>query len=278
MLKKQSIEAIKAMGIDYDALVSAIKDTKEVDLTLPEGTFYTEDAINELRTNIKRGHEEAYTEIWGKSMNEKHALGLSTRDAKNPEKVIAALKSKGAEEANVEPNTKIKELEESIKRLQTETIPEKERQYAELETKYKGYLEREQYISVLPKDAISILTPDEHIARVKQYAIRGENGEAIDPKTGIPFKDKMERPIPFTDKVNEFYKNNPALLQTQQQNTDTGKKMHHSTNGKQVGQLDMTKVTAEIQGKYDMNDHKQRAQARAEITAAMVNNAQANTA
>lgn len=278
MLPKANIDALKAMGLDYDALVAAIKDTKEVAITLPEGSFYSDADITELKDNVKKGHEQAYREIWGKEMNEKHALGLSTRDAKNPEKIAQAFMTKGAESANVEPNAKITELEASIKRLQTEVIPEKDRLYSELEGKHKGYLERETYISALPKDINPLLTPDEHIARIKAVAIRGENGEAINPATNQPYKDKMEKVVPFADKVQEYYKANPALLQAQQAPAAPARPMNHSTQGKQVGKLDMTQIVQSVQSQYDMTTRAGREAAQAAITAAQVANAQANTA
>lgn len=263
MLDNSTKAWLKAMGIEPDALINAVKDSKEVAIAKPEGSFYTDEAIDEMKVNVKKGHEEAYPEILGKTLNEKYELGLSTKDAKNIEKVMEAMQSKGAKSANIEPSKKIQELEESLQRMR-ETY---DKDVSEWKSKYTEREEYDNYASVVPENANKFLTKAEHVARVKSMLKIGENGVAVDVATGAVLKDKLEKPIMFKDAVAELYKTRENWLEPAQVQPQA-KPFSHSTSSsaaKKAGQFDHQAAYEKAMQQYDVTTPEGRAAARAAI-------------
>lgn len=261
MLHSTTKARLKELGIDPDQLIAAVKDAKEVEVTLPDGSFYSDEAIDEMKSNVKKGHEEAYPEILGKTLNEKHELGLSTKDAKNLEKVMEAMHAKGVKSASTEPSKKIQELEESLNRMR-ETY---EKDVNEWKGKYTERVEYDQYASVVPENANKFLTRDEHVARVKQRVRIGENGVAVDATTGAVLKDKMEKPILFKDAVSELYKSNEGWLHTESPAAPKPAFTHSTSSSaaRKAGSFDHDAVLARVTSQYDTSTPEGRAAARA---------------
>lgn len=274
MISKSSISKLKEMGIDTDALIAAMKDAKEVNVNIPDGTFLTDDKIAELKNNVKQGHEQAYPEIWGKNLNKEYELGLSTTDAKDHKKVIEALKNKTLQEADKHPDAKVKELEASIKKLQEEVIPSYETKAKEWQSKYQEREIYDKYASLIPEKANKFLTKDEHINRIKSMYEITEKGTLIDKSTKMPVKDKLERELPANEVITELYKTKEGWLQP---DAEPAKGVFsHSTNGNGIGgnkrgNFDYDAKLAEVTAKYNMNDREQRSMAMAELTAAQIN-------
>jgi hypothetical protein len=274
MITATTKAALKQLGIDPEQLIAAIKDTKEVEITVPQGSVYSDADIEEMKANVKKGHEQAYPEILGKTLNEKYELGLSTKDAKNIDKVMEAMEAKGLAKANIEPNKKVQELEASIKKLQEEAIPEYERKAKEWETKYNERLEYDSYSSTIPENANKFLTRDEHIARVKSRLKIGENGIAVDAQTGMPIKDKLEKPVLFKDAVAELYKSNETWVEpTSAAPSGGAKPFSHSTSAgaaRKAGAFDHDAALQRVQSQYDMRTPEGRAAARTAMANEMI--------
>jgi len=278
MLKQAQKDRLKQLGIDPEALIKAATDEAEVDIALPEGTLLTDEKIAELKANVKKGHEEAYPEIFGKQLNEELALGLSTTDAKNHKKVIEAIQKKTIEEAKIEPAQKVKELQESIKNLQEKVIPEYEGKAKDWESKYKQRERFDEYAKLIPKDANPVLTTEEHVARIERLYELGENGTIIDKKSGQPVKDTLEKARDRAEVIAETYKSNDGWLKSAD-NNDKSRQFHHSTNaaGHNTSQgkgFTYDKAIASLNEKYDRTDPTQRAQYMQELTTLQVNHAQ----
>lgn len=274
MLSKSAQEKLlKQLKFD-DTKIAELLGENEVDVDIPALHILDDTALQELKNNVKKGHEQAFPEIKGKELNTKYELGLSSSDAKDLDKVMDAMKAKGIAEAGVAPNTKIQELTASLRKLQEEVIPN----YTKEVNEWKGkYAEREifdQYASVIPETANKFLTKEEHIMRVKKAVSIGENNVAINPATGESYKDNLENPIPFNDYVGNLYKSNEGWLQPE--NTGNTGKFHHSTNGGTSGTARKTVDVDAIRAKYDVTDPKQRVQMQQEITTATINSAKAS--
>jgi hypothetical protein len=67
-ISKASIEKLKALGIDTDAIINAAKDPKEIDVTIPDGIFMTEAQLSErdgvkVSEGVKQGETQAKTAL-----------------------------------------------------------------------------------------------------------------------------------------------------------------------------------------------------------------------
>lgn len=272
MLSKSNQERLLKMLKVPDARVKELLADGEIELTdtdIPTLTILDEAGLTDLKANVKKGHETAYKEIWGKEMNAKYELGLSVTDAKDHDKVMEAMKNKGITEANIPANEKVKTLEASLKKLQEEVIPAEQRKYKEIEAKYNDRLMFDQYSSVIPKNANSFLTMEEHVNRVKGKVAIGENGVAINPATNQPYRDSMEKEILFNDYVSELYTKNDGWLQPEQKQQQQS--FHHSTSGGGNGNGKSKVDVDAIRAKYNVADPADRQRMQAEITAATIN-------
>src|ERR1039457_6396073 len=98
--QRKMLERLKFTKEKIDEILG---DTKEVDLEIPEYHVFDETGLTELKTNLKAGANKDYPEIWCRRMNKDYELGLSSDDAKDEVKVLAALKANTLKEANVTP-------------------------------------------------------------------------------------------------------------------------------------------------------------------------------
>ena len=269
MLKKQDIDKLKALGIDAEKLSAAIADTNEVDFVVPDGKMYTDAQIDELKGNVKASHEKDYGEIYLRKLNKDHELGLTGADAKDEKKILASLREKAVKEAGIAPNQKIKELEDSIAKLQNEVIPAEQAKVKDWESKYKERETYDKYASLVPKGANPLLTTAEHVNRIKGLYSLNEDGSLTDVATGKVVKDNLEKSRAASEVIAETYKNKEGWLQGEQ----TKQPFHHSTQGgfNNNGKFNSEKTFEAISAKYDMNTMEGRQMAQNEFTAAQVN-------
>jgi len=123
MLSKEQTDAFAVMlGIEADVLAQAVSDEKEVKLELPKGRFLTSEKEEELLSNHgKRRYDSG--------------IEKATKDAfdsKSKEDFIKEITDAALEEAKVEPNKKVIELEKSISNLQ-KIVVEKEDAFSNLQ-------------------------------------------------------------------------------------------------------------------------------------------------
>lgn len=272
-MKKTDIENwLKKYGVDPEAVTKALTTDEDVEITLPDGDIYTEDKINELKTNVKKGHEKAYSEILGKQLNAEHELGLSVTDAKDLTKVMAAMEAKGEKKGTRTPNEKVQELESSLEKLRNQ-LKEKDGEVSTWQNKFKEREIFDTYASLVPENANKFLTREEHVNRIKSLVDIGENGIAIDRTTGQPFKDKLENPRKLAEVVGELYTSREGWIQPEPQTPKPA--FVHGTPRPSVSGNNRTMnydaKLAEVYSKYDMSTLEGRKMAQAELTAAQVN-------
>ena len=279
-ISKASIENLKAQGINIEAIIEAVNSRTEMEVPVPSGKFYSDDDVNTLKENVKKGHEKAYPEIFGKEINAKYELGLTPSEAKDHDKLLSALQDKAISVAKLEPNKKVEELQASLRKLQEEVIPQKEQAVNEWKSKYEQREEFDRYASLIPENANKYLTKEEHVARVRKAVQWGENGVAIDPSTGKAYKGELEKDMHVKDVVAKLYKENEGWSMTE--TPAAAKPFHHSSNGsatgRQVGAFDYDKAWGEISQKHNVNTVDGRQAAQREMTAMQVQHTQANQA
>ncbi len=265
---------LQEMGFDPENLINAIKDAKEVSISIPEGKIYKDADIDELKTNVKASHEKDYSEIYLRKLNKDYDLGLTASDAKDEKRVLQAMKEKAVKDAGVEPDKKVKELELSIKKLQDEVIPTVKKEADEWKSKYSQREEFDFYASLIPKGATSILTKEEHVNRIKGMYKKNEDGTWTDIKAGVVVKDNLEKPITdIAGKITEVYKSNEGWLQAEV--APAKPQFHHSTQGgfgaASAGKFDHAKSWEAVSAKYDTSTREGREMAQQEFTTLQVN-------
>lgn len=188
-LNQESKDKLKALGLDVDALEVAVKSETETEITIPAGSFFTDDTLlardaNKIEEGKRLGITEGKTagfEIANKTMIEKYGL-KDVKKTDEPAKVIeamAATLSKGDEG-----------LKGQISALQTD----KEallQQLSEKDNKMKDFELTTTLLSVLPQNRTSVLSDNEYLGILKSSVeeIDGKlavklNGEVLrDPKT-----------------------------------------------------------------------------------------------
>jgi len=275
MIKIESIKSmLKALKVSDEDIAKLTKEGEELDFTIPKDLHILSDTeLQDTKTRVKTGHEQAYPEILGKELNTKYELGLSSSDAKDYDKLIAAVQKKAIENAKLPIDEKVKGLEASLKKLQDEVIPAKDKEVQEWQGKYKERETFDKYASVIPETANKYLTKEEHVNRVKREVTMGDNGEAINPATGQPYKDNLEKTILFADKVKDLYatKENWSQPAEAQKNAFSHSTSKASVSGTNRSNFDQDKAIAAAREKYDFSDPNQRRQAMAEVTTAQIN-------
>lgn len=202
MLNKAAQEKIlKALNFAPDAITELLKDG-EVDVEIPKMHVFDDAGLDELKSNVRKTNTAAEWETWGKKMNADHKLGLSTADAKDQAKVIAALNGKAVKDAGVVPDdAAIKAKDEKILALQT-TIDTKDAEVISFKNQLKDREINDEYRSYLHPDRNPALDDSEWIDRIKRnYEIVEEGGiKALkDKATGKVFNDAKENPLPAKD-------------------------------------------------------------------------------
>jgi hypothetical protein len=119
MLNKETSDKLAVLGFDVSKLTEAIKAEAETSLEVPR--LYPETDYNKFGENKdKEGFERGkltVTEILAKKMNDKYSLGFEEKDRRDFDKVTEALISKALKDAKIEPDKKVKELQDDIAKL-----------------------------------------------------------------------------------------------------------------------------------------------------------------
>lgn len=187
---------------DIDAFTEALKSESDTEFNLDTNNLIvrTKDEDAEFKNNIL---SEAKPEIWKQATeiqikNMKKDLGLEF-EGKEPEDFISNFKSKVLEEAKVEPNKKIEELNASLESLRGQ-LSEKENAFSE----FKNSTEKEKIklkaFSLMPEpknglskeEAITLFFSSHEVKEDGVY----RNGEKL--------KDNLEKAISFEDSVLSF--------------------------------------------------------------------------
>ena len=211
MLKKETQEKLlKLLGIPADKIAEVMVEG-EHDVEVPEVHVYTSDTLEQLKKNVRKDHEDWIDAVKGKKLNTDYKLGLSTADAKDPDKVLAAMQAKAAKDAGNIPPIELKEAMDSIEALKLR-ITEKETEVATFQTKLKEREVNDKYRSLLHPDRNPALDDDEWIARLKKhYDIEEKDGKeiVIDKATGKAVKDNLENPLPAKDVIAKRFADTP---------------------------------------------------------------------
>ena len=163
MKKKDLLDKIAGtLGLNAEEFAKVTNpETEELEITFPEGRFLTKDQEEQLLDNHgKKRYDagsEAAREMQLKDMSKLVGFEESIKD---PQKFIDKLKENILEEAKIEPNKKVQQLETSLETLRN-TIKDKDTAYQQLESSLKNMKTRSKLLDAIPKLADNGLKRDE---------------------------------------------------------------------------------------------------------------------
>ena len=188
---------LKGLHWTDEAIAKYIDSAQEMDLgeDLPKIHVYDEAGFNELTVNTRTKAEREALEIHLRKLNKDNELGLSAADAKDAEKVYAAMRAKAATEATKTPpewDTKFKTLQDSLTAKDTEVLTAKQ----ELEL----LRSEKKYSKMFWPEMDDALDNEEWVARLqKNFDIKkdGEIEGLWDKTTGAFVVDDKANTIPY---------------------------------------------------------------------------------
>lgn len=201
MNKKVIEDLAKVLKLDVKVLTEAIETEGKV-IELPEGSrFLTKEEVDTIKDNHGKTRYDAGkiagSEMLLKDLSEKVGFGESVKDG---ETFISKYKSSVLEEAKVEPNKKIVELEKSVENLR-DKLTEKDTAYESLQKSINGerqMLKAQSFVPELPEslglskaEAVNLILSGIDIKEDGLY-----KGDTI-------LKDSMEKPLTLENYVKE---------------------------------------------------------------------------
>jgi hypothetical protein len=216
MLKKETIQKIAGLlKIKEADLETALKDEKEVDVTI-EATLqtFTETEVATLKTNEYNSGKVKGVEMAVKETKEK--LGLEFQ-GKTIEGLLTAAQKKAIDDAKIEPNKKVEELNEKLTNAQNS--------YKELETKLKAKETEVQntkiktdvfkYIPAFGDEGPAFDQEDVYHKMLREgYEFKEENGKTVAYLNGKQVIDKVSNPVEMKDVVTGFLKEKKLISET----------------------------------------------------------------
>lgn len=209
---KNLIELAKFVEGGAEVLQKAIESKDEIEIKPIAGEFVTDEALNTLKqTRFEEGKKEGHTIGYDFAIKDvKKDFGLDI-EGKDRKVIVDAVKQKIIADAKIDPDKKVKELQESLEKLQGTYQTDLKTKDNEIET-YKqtlqGFKINSDLAAHLPAGLNGI--KPQHFATIArtEYSFDYEGDQLVAKKNGAVIKDKMEKPVPVADILSEFAKTN----------------------------------------------------------------------
>lgn len=211
MLNTQSIEKLKALGLDVDAITAAIKSDVETEITIPDLVPITQAELDIRDSNNKEA---------GKKLGESETKATLTKEVAKKLGIelkgdrIGDLVNDIQQKINASDDTKLKDLNEQIKLLQADKATlSKEFTTMQKEAKQKAF--DADLLSHLPTDVLTEFSPAEKLAVLKTKLVFEEvDGKTVAKKGSEILRDKnTQNPLELKDAISAAfadYKKTPA--------------------------------------------------------------------
>lgn len=248
MLTKETIKTISTLlKIKETDLEAAIKDEKEVDVTIDSKLqVFTETEVATLKNNEYKSGKDKGVEMMVKETKEK--LGLEFQ-GKTIEGLVTAAQKKALEEAKVEPEKQVKELQDKLTTVQNSykelegKLVEKDNEVITTKIKTEVF----KHIPSFGEEAPALDQDDVYnMMRTKGYEFKLENGKTVAYKDGKVVQDKLSEPVAVKDVVNTFLMEKKLLTPEHVPNGRGGTNLKPTTKFAALSEL---KKSFEEQGK-----------------------------
>ncbi|MDP4151187.1 MAG: hypothetical protein Q8943_17405 [Bacteroidota bacterium] len=213
MLKAADIKKIAGLlKVKAEDLTTAIKDDKEVEFAVPDGlTTLTTDELETRDKNQKEDGIKAGKEIGIKEVREK--AGLESSVGKDPEKIAAAIGAKALADAKIEPDKKVKLLEEQVAQLQG-SLTKKDGEIATIKQTASSIAKDRKLLAAFPKNRADILSDEQFLTLVKgELSIDEVDGKEVVKKGGEVLRDAATKnPLTLEAAVTSLFKESKGWL------------------------------------------------------------------
>ncbi len=203
MLNKATTDQIAGMlGLQAEDFAQALSSEKEEELTLKEGRFLTGDEVEEIKDNHGKTRYDAGAEASREMLlkNMSKDVGFE-ENIKDPSKFITAFKEQILNEANIEPDKKISELESSLEKLRG-VVQTKDEDYLKLQTEVEGRKVKFDVQSFIPDMPSGLGISKEEATSLFFMNREIKDGNVL--KNGEIVKNGMEKPISVENAVKDF--------------------------------------------------------------------------
>lgn len=204
--RKEDKEALKKLGLDPDKIETAAKADAETAIEIPQGEFFSTEQLTTLKTNEYNTGKKAGEEMAVKGVKEELKLDFQGKTVKG---LVEAAQKKALDDAKIEPDKKVQELQQQLTTVQTTaTDLQKKLEAKDAEvTTAKVNSELYKYIPS-PAENGPALEPDDVIgmARNKGYEFKMEDGKTVAYKNGVKEIDKLGNVRPVKEVLTDFMK------------------------------------------------------------------------
>jgi len=210
-IKKEALAKIaELVKVPVADLEAAIKDEKEVDVTIPEGlTAFEGEELTTLKTNEYTKGKTAGEELAVKEVKTKMGLEFT---GKKVEGLVEAAQKKALEDAKLTPDKKVAELTEKLNTV-TATATELQTKLDEKDKEVNEVKLSTELMKNVPAgttlDAEDVLT----LMKSKGYQFEMKDGALVAIKDGKVLEDKLAKPLGVKDVITEFAKDRKLIAE-----------------------------------------------------------------
>ncbi len=211
MLKKeQEVYLADTLGMNIETLKEALTSDKEVEISYKSGTFLDDESLTSLKSSVKsEGYNEgkvAGVEIEAKRIKESKGIEIEGKDF---DKIFDAFESSVLTNAKIEPTKKVKELSDSLEKLQNQyntDIGLKDGIITEKENTIKSIKSSNDLMHEIPDGLKGLSNPQFATLAKSEFSFEYNDAGIFiaKDKGGNVVKDKLEKPIPVKDVLTDF--------------------------------------------------------------------------
>jgi len=209
MAIKNIDELAKFVKGGADVLQKALTTNEEISLEFNEGSFVSDSDLETLKTNqFELGKKEGHTIGYDFAMKDfKKDAGLEI-EGKDRKLILDALQKKIIADAKIEPDKKIQELNTSLENLRSQynaDLGAKDSEITNLNGKLRT-IKIDSDLSVRVPDGLNGLNTNQFmmLAKSEFNFDYDDSGNLVAKKGDSILKDKMEKPIPVNEILNDF--------------------------------------------------------------------------
>ncbi|MDI6033990.1 hypothetical protein QLS91_12990 [Flavobacterium sp. LB2P84] len=190
-----------ALKVDVKILTEELKKEDDIKLELPKLNAFTEAELATRDANIKKGgYDEGVTVGFDKSAKKLKEVSGVEVEGLDISKIAEAIVLKTNTDAKTEPNAKIKELSDSLAKLQT-TVTTLESEKETLNKSFEGYKTESQLLSEIPKNKAG-LSNKTVLAEMRESGYDFTNDGVT--KNGELLKDNLQNPVKRQEVFAQF--------------------------------------------------------------------------
>jgi len=213
MAIKNLQELAKFVEGGADVLQKAMESKEEVELPLIAGSFVSNEQLDALKSTVREeGKKEWHTIGYDFAMKDlKRDLGLEI-EGKDRKVIIDAAKAKIIADAKIEPDKKVKDLSESLTKLQEtyqSDLSAKTKEIEGYQNQLKSFKINSDLAAHIPQ-GLNGIRPQHFatIAKTEYGFDYDETGTLVVMQNGKVLKDKLEKPVPPSEVLTDFAKRN----------------------------------------------------------------------